>query len=302
MLEAFAVTETKKRVCRWMSQSSAFREFVTSSAATQSADHIRPLHWYVACRLVLEGGFFPDDITPRPPFRIEKSGGGDVLVFAPEAAKGGEQTVLGGLKTKNVDVVVSKPGIGPVIAVSCKGVTGALRNLTNRLEETVGECTNLHITYPALVLGYLVLVKANKMSDSTHVREPLPDVVEVKRILQQNDIVLDESNVPVVSVVKFHNALVAMTGRQGIRDDISRYESIGFGLVRADVEATGHVVGEYPGPDSQLSLERFFSTMYARYDERFVLSAPELKRITRRSEWRQVTNLPSDIDYACRLP
>lgn len=76
-------------------------------------------------------------------------------------AGGGERTVLGGLKTKNVDVVVTREGIGPVLAVSCK-----LRNLTNRMEETIGECTNLHITYPALVLGYLVLLRANRMIEA----------------------------------------------------------------------------------------------------------------------------------------
>lgn len=41
--------------------------------------------------------------------------------------------MLGGLKT-NVDVVVNKPGLDPVLAVSCKGMTGAFRNLTNRME------------------------------------------------------------------------------------------------------------------------------------------------------------------------
>ena len=38
--------------------------------------------------------------------------------------------LLGGLKTKNVDVVVTKNGLGPVMAVSCKGATRAFRNLT----------------------------------------------------------------------------------------------------------------------------------------------------------------------------
>ena len=58
--------------------------------------------------------------------------------------------MLGGLKTKDVDVVVSKPGIGPCVAVSIKGTLNAFRNLTNRMEEAVGDCTNLHISYPNL--------------------------------------------------------------------------------------------------------------------------------------------------------
>ncbi len=58
-----------------------------------------------------------------------------MLVHDPESAAGGELTVLGGLKTKDVDVVVSKPGIGPCVAVSIKGTLNAFRNLTNRMEE-----------------------------------------------------------------------------------------------------------------------------------------------------------------------
>jgi hypothetical protein len=32
-------------------------------------------------------------------------------------------------------------------------------------------------------------------------------------------------------------------------------------------------------------LERFFETLYLRYDERYVYSAPDLKSVTRRREW-----------------
>ncbi|WP_198963534.1 hypothetical protein [Sinorhizobium fredii] len=98
-----------------------------------------------------------------------RSGKAQILEFDPLLAGGGERTVLGGLKTKNVDVVVTREGIGPVLAVSCK-----VRNLTNRMEETIGECTNLHITYPALVLGYLVLLRANRMIEAA-----LDDAAEV---------------------------------------------------------------------------------------------------------------------------
>src|ERR1700680_4247703 len=84
------------------------------------------------------------------------------ISFNPVAGGYGEEIVLGGLKTKNVDVVVTKPKIGPVLAISCKGATKAFRHLTNRMEETIGECTNLHITYPAMVVGYFVLLRANR--------------------------------------------------------------------------------------------------------------------------------------------
>ena len=128
-----------------MNLQQALRHFAEFEGRTQSQEHIRPLHEYVSCRLVIEGGFHPDDIKPRPPFTVEE---GNRLVHDPQSATRAEATVLGGLKTKNIDIVVFREGIGPVLAVSCKGMTGAVRNLTNRLEETIGECTNIHITYP----------------------------------------------------------------------------------------------------------------------------------------------------------
>lgn len=105
-------------VCRWETLQMALTAFVRNVAGHQSAGHIRPLHWYVASRLVLEGGFHPDEITPRPPFVVRPKGKRLLLMFDEGSAGGGERTVFGGLKTKSVDVVVTKEGIGPVIAVS----------------------------------------------------------------------------------------------------------------------------------------------------------------------------------------
>lgn len=137
--------------CKLVSLRDALKVFVRAESGHKGQEHIRPLHWYVACRLVLEGGFLPEEITPRPPFVAERRAGRRFLTHDPKAGGAGERTVLGGLKTKAIDVVVSKPNIGPCIAVSLKGTLNAFRNLTNRLEEAAGDCTNLHMVYPALV-------------------------------------------------------------------------------------------------------------------------------------------------------
>ncbi len=47
-------TEIEGNVCRWTTEADALREFAEFSGKTQSASHIKPLHWYVACRLVIE--------------------------------------------------------------------------------------------------------------------------------------------------------------------------------------------------------------------------------------------------------
>lgn len=281
--------DREAQTCQWTNQADALKAFAEFTGLTQSARHILPLHWYVACRLVVEGGFEPDDIVPRPPFRVQRrSGKSPLLHFDASLGGKGERTILGGLKTKNVDVVVTRDGIGPVLAVSCKGVTGAFRNLTNRMEETIGECTNLHITYPALVLGYLVLLRANRLvevalDDAEHASAAVEG--EAAKLLTANDIAMSEGGEPVAAIIRFHNALRELVGRRGIRNDVSRYEAIGFGMVEMHGSTKTDLLDSFPLDDSPLRLNRFFDTLYARYDERFVVSAPDLSSVTRRLEW-----------------
>lgn len=271
--------------CQWLNLPEALTHFATYSGQTQSQQHIKPLHWYVACRLVLEGGFHPDDITPHPPFDVLKRAGKSILRFNPNVATGNERTVLGGLKTKNVDVVVTIDGLGPVMAVSCKGMTGAFRNLTNRMEETIGECTNLHITYPAMVFGYLFVIRANRATSASPLTPSGPEASS--RTRGQNDIAILSGNRPVESIVRFHSALRELTGRRGIRNDVSRYEAVALAMVQSDGAECGNLLPDFPAESSSLRLESFFQTLYQRYEERFLLGAPDLKSQTRRIEWAQ---------------
>ena len=148
--------------CEWLTLDEALKRFVLAADGTQGSTHILPLHWHVACRLVVEGGFNPDHITPRPPFVVKRKGGRRFLHRDAASGRAGEATVLGGLKTKDIDVVVDVPGIGPTVAVSIKGALNAFRNLTNRLKEAIGDCTNIHLGYPALVYGFLIAIRANR--------------------------------------------------------------------------------------------------------------------------------------------
>ena len=295
----------KSQVCELKTQSDVLRHFATYSGSTQSQRHIKPLHWYVACRLVLEGGFRPDELEPRPPFMVSERHSRYFLSFDQSVATAREATVLGGLKTKNVDVVINKEGIGPVLAVSCKGMTGALRNLVNRMEETIGECTNLHITYPALVFGYLFVIRAHEArEDFTSGGVATSEIRD--RQIALNDIVLSKSGEPVESVRRFHAALCELAGRRGIRNDVSRYEAVSLALVRVLGRSAGEVDKDFPPSNSPLRLEGFFQTLYRCYDERYVFSAPSLKPRTRRLEWSPDSpafekGLPRSLGYEVRL-
>lgn len=306
--------------CEWIDELEAFKRFAIHSGGTQSAKHIKPIHWYIACRLVIEGGFNPDHITPRPPFVLAeartKRGIERMISYEPTAGRGGEQIILGGLKTKNVDVVVTNPGLGPVLAVSCKGVTKAFRNLTNRMEETIGECTNLHITYPALVLGYFAVVRANRTlkdaieapandeeevnsevsadSSAVPVNVPVGDVpTAIANKIRANDIAILEDGSISDGLIRFHAALSEMTHRRGVRNEISRYEAMALTLVEPKGDKPGSIFAKFPPVESPLHLSRFFSTLYQRYDERFVFGAPLLadRGITTRYEWSPDSDL-----------
>ena len=68
----------------------------------------------------------------------------------------------------------------------------------------------------------------------------------------------------------------------------------------------GRLLPGFPPPDSPVRIERFFETLYLRYDERYVYSAPDLKSKTRRIEWSPESpalesDISSTLDYEVRL-
>lgn len=273
--------------CQWISLREALQKFARAEFGTTSQRHIKPLHWYISCRLCLEGGFDPDEITPRPPFRVTNIRSANCLrrriIYDPDSGGGGELTILGGLKTKQVDVVVTKPNIGPVIAVSMKGTLNALRNLTNRLEEAGGDCTNLHITYPSLVYAYWGVMRGNRPGQ---LPQNAPLLLGTPgEAIRGNDIAVLSDGRPHPSVVRYHLALSNLTGRNGIRNEVSRYEAIALTLVNVDDQSLGEPIQDYPPSDSRLHFNKLMPAIYTHYDLRFVYQAPDLKRWTGRKGW-----------------
>ncbi len=275
--------------CQWIDLQEALREFALATHGTTSQRHIKPLHWYIACRLCLEGGFHPDEITPRPPFEVQETGTGShrkrTIQFAPESGGSGEQTILGGLKTKQVDVVITKKDIGPVIAVSMKGTLNALRNLTNRLEEAGGDCTNLHMTYPSLVYAYWAVIRANR-------RGPVPrnapkPLQSPDGMVRSNDIAVLEDGKPHQAVMRYHLALSGLTNRSGLRNEVSKYEAVALTLIEGNEKSLGSVFEGFPPTDSPLHFNNLMPTIYRQYDLRFVYQAPDMKKRTWRGGWAE---------------
>lgn len=229
--------------CQWVGLTEALTAFVRAEGGTQGQGHIRRMHWYVACRLVLEGGFDPEWITPRPPFIVARRGRSRILHYEPESAGGGEATVLGGLKTKDIDVVANIPALGPCVAVSMKGTLNAYRNLTNRLEEAVGDCTNIHIAYPALVYGFLHLFRANRAGA---VPAGSPFEGDDEGNVLHRDLAVGADGSVTEFVRNYEQAMARLTLRRDLRDDPSRYEAISVILVSPDAVLWARFLRGYP--------------------------------------------------------
>ena len=291
---------------RWVTLREALTTFAKAEDGVTGQRHIRPLHWYVACRLVVEGGFAPDDIVLRPPFRIvgppTKEGFAE-LVHDPDSAVPGERTVLGGLKTKDIDVVVSRNGIGPCVAVSLKGTLNAFRNLTNRMEETAGNCTNLHISYPALVYSFWNVMRANHEG---LLPPGCPKGMKPDRDgnVKVADVAIRSDGKPSDQITRYHFALEGLAGRSSVRDEPSMYEAVALTLVNVEPDRFGEVFEAYPEPNSALLLDRMFETLYRQYDLRFIYQAPALESRTRRLAWLSDSPALTDsspLEYGPRL-
>lgn len=249
----------------------AARKFIEATA-TQSAEHIKPFHSYFSLRLVLEGGFLPEEVIPRPPLSPRYWDGSWSLTFDSDTSDSRELVVLGGMKSKRIDVVVKKEGIGPVLAISVKGTKNAFRNLVNRAEEAIGDCANIHLMYPGLVYGFAHFLQATKASK--------PDV-------KPNDIALDGNGEPVPAIKAYGNGLEGLTSRRFIRNDYARYEAVGLALINPDMSKVhSPILSLFPPAESPLTLEKFFPMLYQTYDLRYPMTYtdPSLGHLAR-VEW-----------------
>lgn len=245
----------------------ALRAFVTVGV-TQGQEHIRPFHQYIASRLVIEGGFLPEEVTPHPPLLAQSRSGSIRLAWAPDSRTSSELTVFGGMKTKQIDVVVSKAGVGPVVAVSVKGAIRAYRNLVNRMEEAIGDSTNLHVMYPGLVYGFVSLLRANRQTSG----------------YDRRDCCVNEDGTISPMVQRYWAALREMSGRRFVRNDYTRYEAIALAVVHNDPGEEGRILEAFPPADCTLRIESFFQRLYEVYDLRFPLRAEHVG-LARRVQW-----------------
>jgi hypothetical protein len=252
---------------------------------TQSQEHIRPIHSYCAARLVLEGGFPPEWVVPQQAFSSRKITN---LVYELElrskTPKVSEHRVLGGIKYKDVDVTVLVPGLGPALGISGKSTGNAFRNLTNRMEEALGECTNVHLMYPGFVFGFLHLIRFSKQSE----------------VGNMQDASFDEHDLPLPAIRRYYEVLLALAGRSTITDPGMKYEAVGLLIYRCG-PAGPKIWAAYPPKESPVHFSNFFRRLYSLYDIRFGYPDPGGPNV--RKEWRSgAERLPTVFDQKTPFP
>ena len=76
-------------------------------------------------------------------------------------------------------------------------------------------------------------------------------------------------------------------------------------MIEVSGRRSGELVTDFPERDSPIHFSQFFDRLYRRYDERYVVSAPQLARRTRRLEWpvdspALQAEVFRDLDYRVR--
>ena len=264
--------------------------------SAQSADLADSLRWYVASRLVIEGGFDPDWIRPRPPITVDRNRHGSFLSHDPDAAKPDQRTLLGALKAARPDVTVTIPAIGPVLALSLEGMEdvgirhGRVPEITCGLERIAGACVNVHMIYPALVYGFWHVLGASQAQDL--VPAALPDPIGSPG--NHGDHARRNGELA-AEIRRYHDALARLSERDDILDAPSRYEACALTLLEHGAgRHDGIPNSDYPPPGSLLDYNRMFRRLYAIYDHRFVNSTTALRRTTERRAWHRDSPLLTD--------
>lgn len=160
------------------------------------------------------------------------------------SAKTGRKRVriLGGYMPKEIDVCLTYPDSGPLLAVSVKSqMSSIVKNTINRFEEYVGDATNLHSRFPMLVLGFMMLLPA---CEETYVK-----------------------GTPTEGLQRIASLLERSNARRVVTEPSGSYEV--SCLLLADLDKSPpRLVPTFPNPGSILRVDTFFDRLVELFRQR----------------------------------
>ena len=270
----------------------ALVRFAFPDSSVQTSRHILALHWYVACRMVIEGGFDPDRIRPRPPITVERTRSGIFLHHDPGAAKAGERDDT----RRPEDETAGRDGDGSDDRPRAGGVTQGQPQRVPQPNQPHGggpPGTAPTSTWP--------IPRWSTPFGTCCVRTK-PTIPPRRLISASRTVGTTPQDVAVLPggglaepIRRYRRALERLSDRGDLRDHPSRYEACGLTLVRS--RGGPAVCGVYPGQppaESVLDYNRMFRRLYAIYDIRFVYDAPALRSRTEREVWDRESPLLAD--------
>jgi len=203
----------------------AHAKYKSSPTAVRTGGVIAPLHRFCVEELLTRG--FPE--TRLHPKRHENKG--------PKRVR-----LLGGYMPKEIDVCLTIPDSGPLLAISVKSqMSSIVKNTINRFEEYVGDATNLHTRFPMLVLGFMMLVPVGKETFAGG--KPFDGLRRIAALLERSN------------------------ARRVVTEPSGSYEVSSLLLV--DFESTPpRLMPDYPEAKSSLRIESFFDKLADLYHQR----------------------------------
>lgn len=168
-----------------------------------------------------------------------------------------EQPVVGAHYIKSVDLTLQSSTSGPLLSLSLKSMLSSVgKNVNNRWEEAIGDAANLHVRFPMLPLGFLMILPSTSYvtSGGRRVPEPLIDA-------QGNPTPLAEAVV---------RKLAAARGRRVAAELPSYYEEVAVTVFQYPLPPDGvaQLHRTFPTLESGLRVEPFFDNLVARFAER----------------------------------
>lgn len=150
--------------------------------------------------------------------------------------------LLGGYMPKEIDVCLTIPDSGPLLAISVKSqMSSIIKNTINRFEEYVGDATNLHSRFPMLVLGFLMLIPVVR---ETYVRrKPTEGLQRIAALLERAN------------------------ARRVVTEPSGSYEVSCLLLVDFNQDPP-RIVQNFPDKTSVLRIDDFFDKLLAIYYQR----------------------------------
>jgi len=177
-------------------------------------------------------------------YELTQRGFPESLVYPRSNAAEGKNRVqiLGGYMPKEVDVCVTVPDNGPLVAISWKSLMpSTIRNAINRFEEYIGDAMNLHARFPMLVLGFMVLFPTSE------------------KFLRNGK--------PADELQRFADLIERSNARCGVMDPSGSYEASCLLLVDFEPHPP-RLSRAFPPKASSLRVEQFFDKLWELYQQR----------------------------------